>query len=320
MADLLHLVDKPEGWTSHDVVARLRTILGERRVGHAGTLDPMASGLLIVGEGRATSLLSCVAMLPKRYLARTRLGISTDTQDRTGSVLEERSAIPDVAAVVVALERFRGRIVQKPPLYSAVKVGGERLYKAARRGEEVERAARPVHVYEISLVDPAPETARAGDVRPEVTLDVTVSRGTYIRTLAHDLGEALGCGAHLVALRRTRSGPFRVEEALSPAKEAGQDAAAFRSRAITPERALSFLPRVRLDAAESLRLRHGVAPVLTGERVERPANDDPLPPGETGWPLALLDEEGSLLALAKPWETQAPGERASLLRVVGATA
>jgi len=320
MADLLHLVDKPEGWTSHDVVARLRTILGERRVGHAGTLDPMASGLLIVGEGRATSLLACLAMLPKRYLARTRLGVSTDTQDRTGSVLEERSAIPDLAAVVAALEAFRGRIAQTPPLYSAVKVGGERLYKAARRGEDVERAARPVHVYAISLVDPAPDAARTGEACSEVTLDVTVSRGTYVRTLAHDLGVALGCGAHLVALRRTRSGPFRVEDALSPAKELGQDAAAFRSRAITPERALSFLPRVRLDAAESARLRHGVAPVLTVGRVERPANDDPLPPGETGWPLALLDDGGSLLALAKPWETQAPGERASLLRVVGSAA
>jgi tRNA pseudouridine55 synthase len=312
MADLLHLVDKPEGWTSHDVVARMRTILGERRVGHAGTLDPMASGLLIVGEGRATSLLSCFAMLPKHYLARTRLGISTDTQDRTGSVVERRSAIPDAATVAAALDRFRGRIAQTPPLYSAVKVGGERLYKAARRGEEVERTARPVHVYAISLVDsPAPD---------EITLDVTVSRGTYVRTLAHDLGEALGCGAHLVALRRTRSGPFRVEDALDPAKESGHDAASFRSRAITPERALSFLPHVRLDAAESARLRHGAAPVLTAERVTLPDTEDPLPPGETGWPLALLDDGGSLLALAKPWEAQASGERASLLRVVGSAA
>lgn len=327
MADLLHLVDKPEGWTSHDVVARMRTILGERRVGHAGTLDPMASGLLIVGEGRATSLLSCLAMLPKRYLARTRLGISTDTQDRTGSVVERRSAIPDAATVAAALDRFRGRIAQTPPLYSAVKVGGERLYKAARRGEEVERTARPVHVYAISLVDSpaaaiAPDTAVAAapTVPDEITLDVTVSRGTYVRTLAHDLGEALGCGAHLVALRRTRSGPFRVEDALEPAKESGHDAASFRSRAITPERALSFLPHVRLDAAESARLRHGAAPVLTAERVTLPATEDPLPPGETGWPLALLDDAGSLLALAKPWEAQASGERASLLRVVGSAA
>jgi len=321
MADLLHLVDKPEGWTSHDVVARMRAILGERRVGHAGTLDPMASGLLIVGEGRATSLLSCLSMLPKRYLARARLGISTDTQDRTGRVLAERAAIPDRAAVASTLERFRGLIEQTPPIYSAVKVGGERLYKAARRGEEVERAARPVHVYALSLVDGTASEAESPDAAgSEITLDVTVSRGTYVRTLAHDLGEALGCGAHLTALRRIRSGPYRVEDALSPAKEAAHDAAAFRARAISPERALSFLPRVRLDASESARLRHGVAPVLTIDRVERSSADDPLPPGEAGWPLALLDDEGALLALAKPWESQTPGERASLLRVVGVAA
>ena len=323
MADLLHLVDKPEGWTSHDVVARMRTILGERRVGHAGTLDPMASGLLVLGEGRATALLGCLAMLPKRYLARARLGISTDTQDRTGRVLEERSPIPGRSAVIAALSRFEGRIEQTPPLYSAVKVAGERLYKAARRGESIERAPRPVHVYAISLVDtdgPASGTPGADDVREEITLDVTVSRGTYVRTLAHDLGEALGCGAHLVALRRISYGPIQVENALSPAREAGYDADAFRARALSPARALSFLPRVRLDAAESGRLRHGLSPVLTSERIERPDGNDPLPPGEVGWPLALLDDEGALLALAKPWEAQATGERASLLRVVGAAA
>ena len=324
MADLLHLVDKPEGWTSHDVVARMRTVLGERRVGHAGTLDPMASGLLILGEGRATSLLGCLAMLPKRYLATARLGISTDTQDRTGRVLEERSPseIPDRSAVIAALPRFQGRIEQTPPLYSAVKVAGERLYKAARRGESVERSPRPVHVYAISLVAPnPPNPSDAGANHPEeITLDVTVSRGTYVRTLAHDLGEALGCGAHLVALRRISYGPIRVENALSPAREAGHDADAFRARALPPVRALSFLPRVRLDQAESGQLRHGLAPVLTPERIERPDEDDPLPPGEVGWPLALLDTEGNLLALAKPWEAQAAGERVALLRVVGAAA
>lgn len=319
MADLLHLVDKPEGWTSHDVVARMRTILGERRVGHAGTLDPMASGLLVLGEGRATALLGTLAMLPKRYLARARLGISTDTQDRTGRVLEERSPIPDRSAVIAALSRFKGRIEQTPPLYSAVKVAGERLYKAARRGESVERSPRPVHVYAISLAAPDPNDPGA-DSPEEITLDVTVSRGTYVRTLAHDLGEALGCGAHLVALRRISYGPIRVENALSPTREAGHDADAFRARGLPPARALSFLPRVRLDQAESGQLRHGLAPVLTPERIERPDGGDPLPPGEVGWPLALLDTEGELLALAKPWEAQAAGERVALLRVVGAAA
>jgi tRNA pseudouridine55 synthase len=309
MADLLHLVDKPEGWTSHDAVARMRAILGERRVGHAGTLDPFASGLLLVGEGRVTALLSCVGLLPKRYIARARLGVATDTQDRTGRTVARSDEIPGLDAIRATLHRFRGRILQCPPLYSAVKVQGERLYKAARRGEEVERAPRPAHIYSLELTDAA---------LPEVTLDATVSRGTYVRTLAHDLGEALGCGAHLTALRRTASGPFRVEGSLSPEKEIGHGVEAFRDRALTPERALSFLPRVRLDAAEAKRLRHGGAPVLTADRVEAPGHDDPLPPGETGWPLALLDPAGTLLALARPWEEQRAGEHASLLRVLAA--
>ncbi|MGE5174768.1 MAG: tRNA pseudouridine(55) synthase TruB [Hyphomicrobiales bacterium] len=309
MADSLHLVDKPEGWTSHDAVARLRTILGTRRIGHAGTLDPFASGLLLVGEGRATALLACLTLLPKRYRARVRLGVATDTHDRTGTPTLTSAAIPDEAAVRAAVARFQGALRQVPPLYSAVKVRGERLYKAARRGETVERAARPVHVYAIALAEAA---------LPEITLDVTVSRGTYVRALAHDLGLALGCGAHLTALRRVSIGDFRVEDALSPDREGGADRTAFRARAVPPERALAFLPRVRLDGPEADRLRHGQAPVLTAARVERPGAEAPLPPGEPGWPLALIDPRGSLLAVARPWEAQIEGERASLLRVVAA--
>src|SRR5512138_3101608 len=152
MADSLHLVDKPEGWTSHDVVARLRTLLGERRIGHAGTLDPFASGLLLVGEGRATGILGSLGLLPKRYVARARLGEATDTQDRTGVVVRRSALLPAREDVERALERFRGAIRQRPPLYSAVKVRGERLYESARRGVEVEREDRPVHVYALDLV------------------------------------------------------------------------------------------------------------------------------------------------------------------------
>ena len=141
MADSLHLLDKPEGWTSHDVVARMRTVLGERRVGHAGTLDPFASGLLLIGEGRATGFLGCLGLLPKRYLATARLGVATDTQDVTGTVTATSSRMPSLPEVEAALARFRGAIRQRPPLYSAVKVGGTRLYKAARRG--VAAAFRP---------------------------------------------------------------------------------------------------------------------------------------------------------------------------------
>ncbi len=307
MADLLHLVDKPEGWTSHDAVARLRAVLGESRVGHAGTLDPFASGLLLIGEGRATALLRCIALLPKRYQARARLGVTTDTQDRTGAVIRSGRPVPHVGDVESALERHRGPVRQRPPLYSAVKVRGERLYRAARRGEDVERGDRTVHVYDLTLTDAA---------LPEITLDLTVSRGTYVRTLAHDLGEELGCGAHLVALRRVASGPFQVEDALSCARTTGHDAEALRGRALRPERALSFLPRVRLTEEEAERLRDGRGPSLTAERVERAETVWPLPPGERGWPLALLSPEGLVLGLARPWEDQIDGQPARLLRVL----
>ena len=307
MADSLHLVDKPEGWTSHDVVARLRTLLGERRIGHAGTLDPFASGLLLVGEGRATGILGCLGLLPKRYVARARLGEATDTQDRTGVVIRRSAAVPARAAIEPALEHFRGAIRQRPPLYSAVKVRGERLYESARRGVDVEREDRPVHVYALDLLACAP---------PEIELDLTVSRGTYVRTIAHDLGEALGCGAHLTALRRTASGPFTVDAALSPARDSGYGADDFRARAIPPERALHFLPRLALSAEEASRLRHGQAPAFEAARVEPSGASWPLPPGASGWPVALLDPEGALAALAHPASEQTEGAPARLLRVL----
>jgi tRNA pseudouridine55 synthase len=311
MADLLHLVDKPEGWTSHDVVARMRTILGESRVGHAGTLDPFASGLLLVGEGRSTGTLACLGLLPKRYLARARLGASTDTQDRTGVVTGRSDAIPARSAVESALARFRGRIRQRPPLYSAVKVRGERLYRAARRGEEVEREEREVHVYDLRLA--------AASEPPEVELDLTVSRGAYVRTIAHDLGRALGCGAHLVGLRRVASGPFRVEDALSPARGAGHDASAFRERAHPPARALAFLPRVRLTNEEAAGVRHGRPPAWDPARVERPDPEWPLPPGQPGWPILLLSPSGEAIALARPRGAEPPDAPAGLLRVLVGT-
>ena len=307
MADLLHLVDKPEGWTSHDAVARLRTIRREPHMGHAGTLDPFASGLLLVGEGRAARFLGCLSLLPKRYHARARLGVATDTQDRTGVPIRTSREIPDGPVIEGALQAFRGAIRQRPPLYSAIKVRGERLYRAARRGEEVDREERDAFVSQLTLVAAEP---------PEIVLDVTVSRGTYVRTLAHDLGERLGCGAHLIALRRVSSGPFRVEEALSPDRTTGHDAETFAKRALGPERALSFLPRVRLGAEESARLRHGRGPLLSRERIENPTPAWPLPPGVAGWPVALYGVDGTLLALARPWEEQLPEMPVQLQRVL----
>ena len=198
------LVDKPTDWTSSDVVAKLRGLLHEKRIGHSGTLDPMATGLLVVFVGRATRAVEFAESQEKRYLASLRLGISTDTQDITGNRL---SGIPreiSEAELEEALSLFRGDIQQIPPMYSAIKVGGKKLYEIARRGGEVERKARPVRIRELQLL------GREGE---DWLLDVTCSKGTYIRTLCHDIGESLGCGGCMSALRRIRAGEFSIENA-----------------------------------------------------------------------------------------------------------
>ena len=295
--DLIHLVDKPEGWTSHDVVARLRRTLGERRVGHAGTLDPFATGLLLVAEGRATALLGCVSLLPKRYRAVARLGVATDTQDATGVPLRVTRDLPSEPSVREALTRLRSRTTQRPPAYSAVKVRGERLYKAARRGEAVEAEARPIRIYALEA-----DTSTL----PDLVLDVTVSRGTYVRTLAHDLGEDLGCGAHLVALRRIASGPFHVDEALPLERAIAMAPADLRTRARDAAQSTRHLPRVLLTGEESARLRHGRAPIVDPERILAPPLEVPAPPGEEAWPLLLLSQEGEVRALARPPVAAAP--------------
>lgn len=210
------VVDKPGGMTSHDVVDEVRKKLGTKRVGHAGTLDPDATGLLILGIGRATRFLAYAQSGPKRYLAEARFGITTSTQDASGEVVATSDATVIEDHVRAALEKFRGAIEQVPPMVSAVKVGGERLYRKARRGEEVDRAARSVMVYSLELTgfDPAEQTAQ---------LDITCSGGTYVRTLINDLGAALGTGAHMTALRRTETGGFSLSDAVA-LEEAGPDA------------------------------------------------------------------------------------------------
>jgi tRNA pseudouridine55 synthase len=200
------LVDKPPGLTSFDVVARVRRALREPKVGHAGTLDPMATGLLIVLVGReATRVQDRFMGLPKTYTGTLRLGETTPSYDAESPV-ETRTPAEHVTdqAIAAALPAFVGEIEQRPPAFSAVKVGGERLYKKARRGEAVEIAARPVTVYAFEV------TGRRGS---DVDVRIACSKGTYIRSLAHDLGQALGVGAHLVALRRTAIGPFTSDEA-----------------------------------------------------------------------------------------------------------
>lgn len=202
----LAVVDKPSGWTSHDVVAKCRGILGTRKVGHSGTLDPMATGVLVLGVGRSTKLLRFLSGLPKSYRAEIRFGVETDSLDADGDVtVVHAMAAPDAVEVRVAAEALTGDILQVPPMVSAIKVDGRRLHQLAREGKEVEREPRPVTVSRFDL-DPTAD--------PMVwTAAVDCSSGTYVRSLAADLGRALGGGAHLGALRRTSVGPFGIHEA-----------------------------------------------------------------------------------------------------------
>lgn len=200
------LVDKPSGWTSNDVVMKLRGMLRERRIGHSGTLDPMATGLLVVFVGRATRAVEFAEADSKRYSARLHLGLVTDTQDITGTVLEEKQTIVSRQELEAMLGRFRGELEQIPPMYSAIKINGRKLYDIARKGGEVERKPRHITVSALEL------TGRDGD---DWLLDIQCSKGTYIRTLCHDIGAALGCGGCMSALRRTAAGAFNVTDAYS---------------------------------------------------------------------------------------------------------
>jgi len=205
------VVDKPARLTSHDVVARVRRLAAQKRVGHAGTLDPMATGTLVMCLGQATRLAEYLAAHDKAYRAVLRLGIATDTYDAEGDITssiadQDDQPLPDRETVEQALRHFVGEIMQRPPAFSAIKVGGQPLYRRARRGEKVEAKPRRVTIHRLEIAAWFP---------PHVTLEVECSAGTYIRSLAHDLGHYLGCGAHLAGLVRTRSGPFPLDQAQS---------------------------------------------------------------------------------------------------------
>lgn len=200
------LIDKPTDWTSNDVVIKLKGILRQRRVGHSGTLDPMATGLLVVFIGRATRAVEFAEADSKRYIAGLRLGVSTDTQDTSGTVLAEHPVNVTEAELLAALDKFTGAIDQIPPMYSALKVKGQKLYDIARKGGEVERKARRINVSAITL------TGRDAD---DYIFDVSCSKGTYIRTLCNDIGESLGCGGCMSSLRRVKAGVFSVDDAYS---------------------------------------------------------------------------------------------------------
>ena len=199
------IIDKPAGWTSQDVTARLRRVFQTRRIGHGGTLDPMATGVLPVFVGRATRGVEFFEHAEKTYEAVLRLGITTDTEDITGTVLQRREVTVTRETLESALEGFRGEILQVPPMYSALKVDGQKLCDLARKGKEVERQPRPITIHELTLLDFTGETAR---------LRVRCSKGTYIRTLCKDIGEALGCGGCMEALRRTSAGEYTIDEAV----------------------------------------------------------------------------------------------------------
>ncbi len=251
VSDGLLLADKGPGVTSFQVVAHLRRTLGVPKVGHGGTLDPMATGLLPILLGEATKLTQYVQGQDKEYLATIRLGVATDTLDATGTVTVERPVPPLLAAEVqVALGRFVGEIEQVPPMYSALHAGGKRLHELAREGIAVERAPRRVHVHAFELIECAP---------PRLRVRVACGSGTYVRSLAADLGEALGCGGHVEALARTRVGALRLSDAAPWALVQGGDVATLAGHVRPPDRAVAHLPAVSVAPESGRRLAHGQA-------------------------------------------------------------
>lgn len=218
MANGILVIDKSAGWTSQDVAAKLRGVFHERRVGHGGTLDPMATGVLPVFIGRATRAAEFLESAEKEYVAGLRLGVVTDTQDTSGTVLETNSACVTRAQLEAALRQFLGPIEQIPPMYSAIKINGQKLYELARRGQEVARRPRSITIHALELLE--------GE-GADWTVRVRCSKGTYVRTLCHDLGRALGCGGCMSSLRRTRAGSFTLAQAVTMQQvldfAAGQD-------------------------------------------------------------------------------------------------
>ena len=254
-------IDKPPGMTSHDVVARARHIINHRRVGHAGTLDPFATGLLVLLVGRATRLTQFLTGLEKEYEAVIRLGFATDTADRTGKQITEltkREWSED--QIEGALSSLRGEIDQVPPMYSAKKQGGRKLYELARKGEEVERAAVRVSIHEFEPLKPKGEWLKSNlDGTFDFEVRVVCSSGTYIRTLAEDFGKQLNVGAHLAELRRTRVGDFTVEEAVTLEQLKTRVAEEAIGRALyTPDDALKRLPAINISDEDVRRIRHGL--------------------------------------------------------------
>jgi tRNA pseudouridine55 synthase len=275
-AEGLLLVDKPAGITSHDVVDRVRRTLATKKVGHAGTLDPMATGLLLIGVGRATRLLRFLGDLAKTYEGTLRLGVETDTLDADGDVVRESLVDVTDQQVAEAMRSLVGESLQRPPAYSAVKVGGRKLYEAARAGEHLEAEPRAIRVDAFDLL--------SFDL-PDVAFRVICSGGTYVRVLAADVGAAVSTGAHLTALRRTAIGPYRAEDAVMP------DAV----RELLPiEEAVGHLPRLDLEADEAEAASHG----------------RPLGPADIEGPYGVFGPDGRLIGV---YEDDGPRARPQVI-------
>ena len=231
-------IDKPSGLTSHDVVEEARRVLGGAKVGHAGTLDPQATGVLVLCVGAATKISSFFLEASKEYEGVGLLGIVTDSQDAQGAVLEKNEVRCTPEDVVRVAKKYMGDIQQVPPMFSAVKIGGQKLYRLARRGVSIDRPARPVTVYALEI----------GPVElPEFTFRIRCSKGTYVRSIVHEIGRDLGCGAHLRQLRRTRQGPLDLDAALTWEEMTGERGVeCIRSKTVAPSKALEFLPPSRV--------------------------------------------------------------------------
>lgn len=278
------IINKPEGWTSHQVVAYLRKKTGQKKVGHTGTLDPFATGVLVIAFGSTTRLAEFVAQQPKEYQGTITFGISTSTEDPTGKVLEihpAESLTEDRIREV--LEQFKGRILQVPPAFSAIKQQGERLYSLARRGVKVTPPAREVEIHQIELLHFIP-----GEY-PQTEIRVTCSSGTYLRALARDIGKALGLPAHLSRLQRLRVGPFRIEEALDLSEvERLLQSHTLHQRLYPPQAGLTNFPLLQVGETQAWLLTHGqpvkIPLILEGIQEK----------------ILVLDPKGCLIALAIP--------------------
>lgn len=290
------VVRKEAGWTSHDVVAKVRSVLGGCKVGHAGTLDPSATGVLPILVGRATRIAEYLVDWDKEYRAVLRLGETTDTQDATGQVLSKidpSGVTEDVLQAVIT--QFRGAQQQLPPMYSAVKIGGQPLYKAARAGRTVDRVERSIVVHQLEII------AIHG---PDVTLRVVCSKGTYVRTLCADIGQALGVGGHLATLERRRVGPLSIEQAVTIDQVAGHLTMGTLHRLlISLDQLLFQLPAVVVNAEQAQRVLHG-SPIFQAGVVGQ------LSPSSLTASVRLKDEAGQLLAIGTP-----DADRAGSIRI-----